>query len=1279
MEQVTHIFSNGMDTDTSFALRSEGTYLYAENLTFTKSEDGDMGAMQNRVGNWSPPFSAMATDSNIKGACYIDNCVVLFTVNNSGSTSRIYKYENGVTYLLYTDASSSVKLGFRNESDYHISTTGVKESEELVKVYWVDGENGLRVINIKEDVTGKSASYFDAVMPMYASLDYTPTIQAGAGSYKAGKVYHAVQFYRLNGGSSTIISFPEGNNLSKYIDKDGGTDKGESTNCAIKIDISGINSSLLDLYNRYRIYSIFYDTYNTPQVRVVIENPFASTSISTVDYGDYIDEIGLDEFITKNQTSYSSTSIESKDSVLFLANISETTFESDIIDAWDSRAYRYNLSGSAAIYDSVNLSNYIVLGNDLKISQIYGTVPGASIGGNVPEEFDCYNRYNQIYTFRLKDRNTSYGFKYNKLGTALGGSGLNLSYSFVTKSDTIDDPGSIVDIGDTKDIVKHIQEDRYIECEDGEVYRIGIKFFNKNGQSSQVKWIGDVLWEEAYIDTGNPDSFPNAPGYVTGSYREYGDTFKTNPSVAPPYTDTYDVLTNKSYRILKVTIDNLPNDPNIKGWQIVRADRSASTCSVVGNGLLVASEVNETTKTKWPSIATQSPSTKPTCTTFKFVSPELMFNDPENLSLSGYRVRVYNRVSRDGSLPLKWNSINIIPNSPYWATTEKLPYLGGLPVRFGVGGTYNYLALTNLFDITDSVYSKISHAQDSKGDSNVTINGYTYKNQVMPSSDRSGGGCSSFIIELNRQIERLEINPINEDGVYYYGSIIRNADFSRYGGSTYNEILTTEYVPFSKVALETTTNVECKYGDVYTLMYTHYLSNYYDDSGNPTFSLEHIRTFPVQTKIDLRKRQDRILDYHIPTRQKDAGAKYFIQETVAEGIEFYGDNYPTEIGDLYTFNTAYLSQPKHDVSFSTPADFINVSENSVKIINSEKKINGEQEDSWLQFLPTNFIEVDSRYGGITELKRVDNKLFFWQENSTGLLAVNDRAIITESNGTPLSLGTGGVLERFDYISTTIGNKLKNNIVNTENGIFWYNEGKIYLYDSQIKELSTTKSVNKYIKDIGYIPSVMNAVSLEDKKVYFKLGAELLVYDTLQGAFTGVYTTDSDWNSSYGNKVLMYLNNNTGRLYEMPQQNAEKGSFFGTVYPSTIKLLCNGNKYPVTKVFDLLSWESQSKDSNGIVYYDDTFNNIRVYNSYQNTDWQPIEFKRKERTFKSKIPRDKVIISEIFSGDIFDAGNFGTPKRRMRDKYIILDLEYDNASNNTFSFPYININYRNSIR
>lgn len=91
-----------------------------------------------------------------------------------------------------------------------------------------------------------------------------------------------------------------------------------------------------------------------------------------------------------------------------------------------------------------------------------------------------------------------------------------------------------------------------------------------------------------------------------------------------------------------------------------------------------------------------------------------------------------------------------------------------------------------------------------------------------------------------------------------------------------------------------------------------------------------------------------------------------------------------------------------------------------RIFYSELKQNGEVVDNWGLFKALNYVDANTRYGKITNLLTSKETLYFWQPSAFGKLSVNERSLITDENSNKIQLGTGGVLQRTDYIDTDTG-------------------------------------------------------------------------------------------------------------------------------------------------------------------------------------------------------------------------------------------------------------------
>ncbi|QDP52753.1 MAG: hypothetical protein Unbinned838contig1000_4 [Prokaryotic dsDNA virus sp.] len=154
-----------------------------------------------------------------------------------------------------------------------------------------------------------------------------------------------------------------------------------------------------------------------------------------------------------------------------------------------------------------------------------------------------------------------------------------------------------------------------------------------------------------------------------------------------------------------------------------------------------------------------------------------------------------------------------------------------------------------------------------------------------------------------------------------------------------------------------------------------------------------------------------------------------------------------------------------------------------------------------------------------------------------------------------------------------------------------------------------------------------------------------------------------------------------------------GKFYDVIYPSSVTLISNLES-AATKVFDNVSfhmeslWEvgraesaignqslfganritglySGNPNIKPIDIKDNTFDKIRFYTDYQITDYIDVtpgtNIKKKEREWQMAVPRN-VMDENIQDADIFNVFNYDASRQhkdRLRDKYMLIDLIYNN--------------------
>lgn len=234
---------------------------------------------------------------------------------------------------------------------------------------------------------------------------------------------------------------------------------------------------------------------------------------------------------------------------------------------------------------------------------------------------------------------------------------------------------------------------------------------------------------------------------------------------------------------------------------------------------------------------------------------------------------------------------------------------------------------------------------------------------------------------------------------------------------------------------------------VYPFIYNsaHYWSH---DKYKNAQKISVVYCIPVESRIDLAATSGDLYN------TSNNSYRYMFQDDPCSISEVYGDGTTgysnrtyTQSNSAYKYDFAYSQMPyvKHAAIKYTQ---VSTDKFDTRVIYSEQKTNGELNDNWLSFKPANFLDVDTRYGSITNLRLFKDSLIFWQEHATGLLSVNERTIIQDANDNNIVLGNGDILQRYDYISTIYGMH-KNQFCDTQSNttLYWwdYDNRELLMY------------------------------------------------------------------------------------------------------------------------------------------------------------------------------------------------------------------------------------------
>ena len=161
-------------------------FLYdARNIRLTSRGDSTMLAITNEQGT---KFATDVRGVYVGHAC-ISKYLVLFTSSEGGSTDMIIRIDltNLDKKILYTG-----RLNFSEE--YPITTLPFFENEEIQKVYWVDGLNQPRLINVMKEAKENIDTQFDFIRELALKEKVYITKNATGGYFPSGVIQYAFTY-----------------------------------------------------------------------------------------------------------------------------------------------------------------------------------------------------------------------------------------------------------------------------------------------------------------------------------------------------------------------------------------------------------------------------------------------------------------------------------------------------------------------------------------------------------------------------------------------------------------------------------------------------------------------------------------------------------------------------------------------------------------------------------------------------------------------------------------------------------------------------------------------------------------------------------------------------------------------------------------------------------------------------------------------------------------------------------------------------------------------------
>lgn len=1245
MLKKTKLTYRGINQDITKSKRSPEFYFDAENIRIQATDSGTTGSITNDKGNVLV-YTLPANQVVIGHAVLKDYLVTFSTYNNVDKITRI-KFSDFTGFELF---SGDINL----DPNHLIETEVYYESDDIQKVYWVDGLNQLRHINIITDTpyTSEDATMFDAVPEVAFSAPYVSSIEYG-GIHTAGMIQYAYNLVKQNGSQSAVSPFSELYPLNKTL---GGGDLNEYVGKILTVTIDEVDTK----YDIIRLYAIKYTSYNEqPSINIIAEESIGNnTSFEFSDDGRVIRAISADQLTFLGGTAVIPSTITSKYNRLILGNIKEVYFDVDGVD-FDTRAYRFPISSlTSEIYNHGVTPALSITWDTDHIEE--------SVSGNlIASDHDCINTDFDTYNYKLNS-------------TTIGATGTNVDIEIVQKT-----------VADGRSLLKS-----------GETYRFGIEFFNNRGQCSAPKWICDlkipkgnlagndcntlkvtlknesalvalgvVGWRVLRVERTDADKTILCQGIVsTMMFQKYDDVAEAN---------MVNGVTYANLDLLKIPSPFIRNNTKLyETWKRKPADAEAPFIYQTKHGVCIgeessSGEVDDPRQEIYRVYATGTERHLSFEETrlMQLYSPEITFTDVN--------------LSEGLKLNFSHAGLNSIANSAIWAkqyntdtsfTENELKRYTALSLyresgdKFSafnqyarIGGTgdhnlqnkyqyyrkyfFNKYVNGVSYDILGTPMlvgtgqSGLRYNNDSKyGFTNVLGTILTDKNDKSTKGDSGDDGIISVNSIAGKNITLVTTLNSKYEDILTAGSLINSSNgvfeivrtiSNQYGGNTYESRSRNSYLRIGRyLPITTLENQIDNPGDTFVgfFRFARIIANPVSVQNSKYYDMTEIVEFPVETSIDVANRSDLSTSWD---------SKFM----------------PT-FDEYHKYNRVYSQQPIFNRTTATPFTFQERRVFDNRVNATKVKTNGEIVDSWTDVLVNEELYVDGKYGSITEIIQNNDIVYCIQEQAVSILEISPRVQTVATDGTAIELGRGAVLYNYKYLNTNSGCTHQQAVFKSQNSVYYIdviNKSINRIIGTEVAGISDLHGLHSFLynnldyntlKGSNLVTGCFDQITND---AYFTTPAFTIVFNEQSNTFTSRYSFKPQRYifTVYG--LLSTANGNSIWKHGV----GEYGSYYGVVYPSMVTLVV-APEPDIDCIFNNGEFKSEVY-SDGIDVFNKTIDTIECWNEYQSTGSIALtvggNIKRKFRDWNFFIPRST-----------------SNPLQRMRGQWLYIKLGYNNIGN-----------------
>ena len=248
-------FVQGMDLDTDINMIPESRYRFGQDVRVVTNDGGTTGVLQS-IENPRKYGTELPLNEVIIGATTVEDIAIVITRLENGN-NKIYRIRDFDTRIPQVKVVCKGKLGLCQDLSKtpRISLVANYESDTNIKIYFTDGNDPVKTLNIMSDAYVINSELIDENGDILnpGALDLTPDatlpplkfMTTGIGNLKVGMVTYCYQLFNLH-GTETVTSplselihlTPSTTNQGSASYKGEGIGKSANKSVILKTDLS---------------------------------------------------------------------------------------------------------------------------------------------------------------------------------------------------------------------------------------------------------------------------------------------------------------------------------------------------------------------------------------------------------------------------------------------------------------------------------------------------------------------------------------------------------------------------------------------------------------------------------------------------------------------------------------------------------------------------------------------------------------------------------------------------------------------------------------------------------------------------------------------------------------------------------------------------------------------------------------------------------------------------------------------------------------------------------